>query len=140
MRLQRGQVTVLLGPEGARDRVRSALDPRAARCAGGHAVRGVLRVEPAPGEPAAARVAALDEACRERVPVLLAVRPSAGLAAAERRDVLAAVRRVAATGAAVLLDDADPVAALAVADAALRCGDDGSLAHDDLAVPALAAP
>ena len=136
LRLPTGQVTVLLGPDAARRAVLDGLDDSTGRCAGGHAAR-VLRVAPRAEDPAAQRLAVLDQASRRRAALVLADRPTRGLVGSERRDVLAALRRLAGSGVAVLVDDSDPVAALAVAHGALRVGADGSLEAADLqALPA----
>lgn len=135
LRLAAGQVTVLLGSATARRTVTALLDDASARCGHGHDVRVVVRVRPAGSY--AERLVALERAAEQRVPVVVAERVTDGLSAADRRAVLTRLRSLAAGGAAVLVDDADPVAALAVADAALRCGDDGSLCDSPLGLPQL---
>lgn len=130
LRLPVAQVTVLLGPGGARQRVLALLDEATARSQCGRPASAV-RLS-ARDVPPADRVRRVQETAAQRPPLVLVDRLTDGLATEQRRAVLAAIRSLAASGPAVLVEDRDPVAALAVADGALRVDDGGSLSFEDL--------
>jgi hypothetical protein len=132
LRLAVGDVTVLLGPDGARRRVMDALDEGTGRCASGHDAVRVRRLAARPGEGVGERLAAVRAAREDRASIVLVDRFTDGLAAPERRSVLAELRPLATGGRAVLVDDADPVAALAVADSTLRADPAGGLSAERL--------
>ena len=138
LRLPVGDVTVLLGPDGARSRVMTALDDDSGRCASGHASVRVHRLAARAGEDVRERLEAIDAVAAQDATIVLVDRFTDGLAAPERRRLLAALRPVATAGRAVLVDDADPVAALAVADGALRADPAGRLVHEPLGADLLA--
>lgn len=132
LRLPVGDVTVLLGPAGARRGVMSALDDASGRCASGHASVHVHRLAARDGDGLHQRLEAVEAAAGQGATIVLVDRLTDGLAAPDRRRLLAALRPVATAGRAVLVDDADPVAALAVADAALRADPAGGLTPEPL--------
>lgn len=132
LQLALGDVTVLLGADGARRDVMRALDESTGRCASGGGSVPALRLTAAPTDGVAERLAAVGAAARGTASILLVDRLTAGLRAADRRAVLTAVRGTAAPGRAVLVDDDDPVAALAVADGVLRTDGSGGLTAETL--------
>ncbi|MBM7804337.1 ABC-type uncharacterized transport system ATPase subunit [Geodermatophilus bullaregiensis] len=138
LRLPVGDVTVLLGPPGARRGVMSALDDASGRCASGHASVRVHRLAAHASDGVHERLDAIEAVAGQGATIVLVDRFTDGLAAPDRRRLLAALRPVATAGRAVLVDDADPVAALAVADGALRADPAGGLAPEPLGIDALA--
>jgi hypothetical protein len=130
LRLPVGDVTVLLGPAGARQGVMAALDDDSGRCASGHASVRVHRLAARVDDGVRQRLDAIEAVAGQDATIVLVDRFTDGLAAPDRRRLLAALRPVATAGRAVLVDDADPVAALAVADGALRADPAGGLAHE----------
>ena len=132
LRLPTGSITVLLGPSVPRRRLMNRLDDSSGRGADGHGAV-VRRLRAREVEPAAVRLATVEDARGGSAAVVLADRLTDGLGARDRSTVLAALRAVAADGVAVLVDDIDPVAALAVADGALRVDDRGEVCTEELA-------
>ena len=130
LRLPVGDVTVLLGPAAARQRVMAALDDDSGRCASGHAEVRVHRLAAGAQDGVRQRIAAVEAVAQQPATIVLVDRLTDGLASPDRRAVLAALRPVATAGRAVLVDDADPVAALAVADGALRADPAGGVSPE----------
>ncbi|MPQ98108.1 hypothetical protein GB931_09275 [Modestobacter sp. I12A-02628] len=135
LRLQAGDVTVLLGPDAVRREVMDALDDGSARCASGHTGVPVHRLVTRACAGLAERMDAVETARTSGAALVLVDRVTDGLPAAARRAVLSAVRGVAGPGRAVLVDDSDPVAALSVADGALRADPAGRLVPEQIAAP-----
>ncbi len=138
LRLPVGDVTVLLGPAGARRGVMNALDDASGRCASGHASVRVQRLAARDGDGVQQRLEAIEAVAGQDATIVLVDRFTDGLPAPDRRRLLAALRPVATAGRAVLVDDTDPVAALAVADGALRADPAGGLTPEPLGVDLLA--
>ena len=72
LRLPVGGVTVLLGPAATRAATLAALDPDSAQCAGGHRSLSVTRLTAGEGDDVQARLGAVEAACAEAPPIVMA--------------------------------------------------------------------